>query len=188
MRENTEIALAGQESPLALADSAATSQYLTFTLESESYGVDILRVQEIKGWTPVTRLPKAPGYIRGVLNLRGAIVPIVDLRMRFELENVEYTPTTVVIVLSVRRRNGKAMIIGIVVDGVSDVLTVARSNIRPAPDFGTVVDTHFIEGLTATKDGMVMLLDIDLLLSIDELEEMDGLRRETSAAEAQNPT
>jgi len=151
------------------------SQYLTFTLGGEEYGVDILRVQEIKGWTPVTRIPKAPDYIRGVLNLRGAIVPVVDLRMRFGLENVEYTPTTVVIVLSVKRRSGKMMIIGIVVDGVSDVLSVAPDSIRPAPDFGTVVDTHFVEGLVAAEEGMVMLLAIDALLSVDELQAIETL-------------
>lgn len=157
-------------------EEALSSQHLTFCLADEQYGVDILRVQEIKGWTPVTRIPNTPDYLRGVLNLRGEIVPIVDLRMRFGLENVEYTATTVVIVLGVRRAyTGTTTTIGIVVDGVSDVLSVARDEVRSAPDFGTVVDTDFIAGLTATKDGMVMLLDIDQLLSVDELNTLDVL-------------
>lgn len=163
-------------------DEGLSNQYLTFSLAEEEYGVDILRVQEIKGWTPVTRIPKAPEYIRGVLNLRGEIVPIVDLRMRFGLDNIAYTATTVVIVLGVKRPNDTSTTIGIVVDGVSDVLSVAREDIRNSPDFGTVVDTHFIAGLTATKDGMVMLLDIDELLSIDELQTIDSIRGDNDRA------
>lgn len=147
---------------------AASSQYLTFSLANEEYGVDILRVQEIKGWTPVTQIPNAPSFLKGVLNLRGTIVPIVDLRMRFNLKEIEYTPTTVVIVLSLLTE-GRERTFGIVVDAVSDVLNIATADIRPKPDFGTVVDADFINGLATVDEQMVMLLDIDRLLRADEL-------------------
>jgi purine-binding chemotaxis protein CheW len=142
---------------------AASNQMLTFTLGEETYGVDILRVQEIRGWTPVTRIPQTPPHILGVLNLRGSIVPIVDLRMRFMLKHAEYTPLTVIIVLSVESPAGRRDF-GVVVDGVSDVIDVAVSDIKPAPDLGSQVSTEFIEGLAAVSERMVMLLDIDRLI------------------------
>jgi len=150
------------------AGDAAANQFLTFSLANEEYGVDILRVQEIKGWTPVTHIPNAPGYLKGVLNLRGTIVPIIDLRMRFNLEAIDYTPTTVVIVLSLLNE-GRERTFGIVVDAVSDVLNIAPTDIRPKPDFGTVVDADFINGLATVGEHMVMLLDIDCLLRPDEI-------------------
>jgi purine-binding chemotaxis protein CheW len=150
------------------AADADANQYLTFSLADEEYGVDILRVQEIKGWTPVTQIPNAPRFLKGVLNLRGVIVPIVDLRMRFNLEAIEYTPTTVVIVLSLVTE-GRERTFGVVVDAVSDVLNIATADIRPKPDFGTVVDADFISGLASVDKSMVMLLDIDRLLRPDEL-------------------
>lgn len=152
----------------------ATSQYLTFTLAGESYGVDILRVREIKGWTPVTRIPNTPEHMRGVLNLRGTIVPIIDMRMRFNLEHAEYTPVTVVIVLSVRTGAGDR-VIGIVVDSVSDVLDVTPEEIKPSPDFGGSVNTEFINGLATVNDHMVMLLDIDKMLTSDEMSALDAM-------------
>ncbi len=144
------------------------SQYLTFMLAGEYYGVDILRVQEIKGWTQVTQIPNTPDYVQGVLNLRGTIVPIIDMRKRFSLESEEYTPITVVIVLSVKCASGDR-VIGIVVDAVSDVLDVQTDDIKPSPDFGTTVNIEFISGLTAVGEQMVMLLDVDKMLSTDEL-------------------
>lgn len=147
----------------------ASNQYLTFSLADEEYGVDILRVQEIKGWTPVTQIPNAPPFLKGVLNLRGTIVPIVDLRMRFNLQAVEYTPTTVVIVLSLVTA-GRERTFGIVVDAVSDVLNIASADVRPKPDFGTVVDADFISGLATIDEQMVMLLDIDRLLRQEDME------------------
>lgn len=146
----------------------SANQFLTFTLANEEYGVDILRVQEIKGWSPVTHIPNAPTYLKGVLNLRGTIVPIVDLRMRFNMQAVEYTPTTVVIVLSLMNE-GRERTFGIVVDAVSDVLNIAPTDIRPKPDFGTVVDADFINGLATVGEHMVMLLDIDCLLRPEEI-------------------
>jgi purine-binding chemotaxis protein CheW len=155
--------------------------YLTFSLADEQYGVDILRVQEIRGWTPVTRIPNTPHYMRGVLNMRGVIVPIVDLRVRFNLDEVEYTPTTVVIVLSVKS-DDKERTLGIVVDGVSDVVNVLPDQIKPTPDFGTTVNTEFIRGLATVNESMVMLLDIDELLSTEEVEGMASVV-ETSASQ-----
>ncbi len=179
--------LQGDQLPIAAGNVGSEdtgSQYLTFRLGDEDYGVDILRVQEIKGWSPVTTIPNTPEYLRGVLNLRGAIVPIIDLRMRLNLSNVEYTATTVVIVLCVRAEN-QERILGIVVDSVSDVLNVAQEEIRPSPDFGTAVNTEFIRGLATIDDAMIMLLDIDRLLRLDELKALDGLQ--PASAENRSP-
>src|SRR5690606_33891784 len=146
--------------------AAGSNQVLTFTLGEETYGVDILRVQEIRGWSPVTRIPQSPPHVLGVLNLRGSIVPIVDLRMRFNLERAEYTPLTVIIVLSVESRRGRRDI-GLVVDGVSDVTDVRNADVNPAPELGGQVSTEFVEGLAAVSGRMVMLLDIDKVVGGD---------------------
>jgi purine-binding chemotaxis protein CheW len=151
-----------------ISASDETAQFLTFTLGSEEYGVDILRVQEIRGWHQVTRVPNAPDFVLGVLNLRGTIVPIIDMRMRFRLEKVEYNPVTVIIVLSVESDKGRH-VFGVVVDGVSDVLDVKPTEVKTTPDFGTAMNTEFISGLATTGDKMVMLLDIDKLLKANEL-------------------
>lgn len=140
------------------------SQYLTFILGEEHYGVDILRVQEIKGYTTVTRIPNTPPYIKGVLNLRGAIVPIVDLRAKFSMEAVEPTMFTVIVVVVVRGR-----IMGIIVDAVSDVLDIANKDIQPPPEFGDKVDTSFIQSIAKSGDKLITLLDIDRVLSVGEL-------------------
>lgn len=143
-------------------------QYLTFLLGDDIYGVDILRVQEVRGWTKVREIPNTPGYVKGVLDLRGTIVPIVDLRTRLSIENVEYTPITVVIVLSIEVED-ESYVIGIVVDTVSDVLDVKKDEIKKAPNFGTKVETKFIEGMVMAEAGMVVLMNIDKLLNPDEL-------------------
>lgn len=150
------------------------SQFLTFALADEEYGVDILRVQEIKGWTPVTRVPNTPDYVRGVLNLRGTIVPIVDMRARFNLEEVEYTPVTVIIVLAVASGEERR-VIGIVVDAVSDVLNVSADDIKPPPDFGAKVNIEFINGLATIDDHMVMLMDADKLVTSEEMSELEKI-------------
>jgi purine-binding chemotaxis protein CheW len=142
------------------------SQYLTFTLGEEHYGVDILRVQEIKGYTAVTRIPNTPDYIRGVLNLRGTIVPIVDLRTKFGMEKVDATMFTVIVVVVVRDR-----IMGVVVDSVSDVLNIAAKDIQPPPNFGARVDTSFIHSMAKSGDKLITLLDIDRVLSPGELDQ-----------------
>jgi purine-binding chemotaxis protein CheW len=140
------------------------SQYLTFTLGEEYYGVEILRVQEIKGYTAVTRIPNTPEYIKGVLNLRGTIVPIVDLRAKFGMEKIEYTRFTVIVVVVVQDR-----VMGIIVDAVSDVLNIAKKDIQQTPQFGTSVDVSFISGIGKCGDKLVALLDIDRILSVGEI-------------------
>lgn len=171
---NTELATLGARN---LKRDAVTEglQYLTFSLAGEEYGIDILKVQEIRGWVPVTKVPNAPAFVRGVMNLRGAIVPVIDLRLRFKLESVEYTKTTVVIVVTVQSASG-SRIIGTVVDGVSDVLNINAADIQPAPDFGTAVHTEFISGLVTIESGMVMLLDVDRLLSVEEMFALEAVR------------
>lgn len=143
-------------------------QFLSFTLGNEEYGVDILRVQEIRSWEPVSRIPNVPAYEKGVVNLRGSIVPIIDLRERFNLGYAEYTPLTVVVVLQTGTGN-KVRITGVVVDSVSDVVDVDKARIQSAPDFGAKVSTEFISGLVSVNDGMVMLLDVDKLLKSDDV-------------------
>ena len=151
-------------------------QLLTFILAGEEYGVDILRVQEIKGWDTVTPIPNTPEHIRGVINLRGTIVPIIDLRMRFGLESIEYGATTVVIVLKVISNN-KSRIMGIVVDGVSDVYNIAKDAMKPPPDFGSVISIDFVSGLATVGETMVIVLEIDHLLNSEDMavvESVDG--------------
>ena len=143
-----------------------SGQYLTFILAGEEYGVDILRVQEIKGWDRVTPIPHTPGYIRGVINLRGTIVPIVDLRLRFEIGEAAYDKTTVVVVLKVLAV-GRERTMGFVVDAVSDVYDVTAEAMKPTPDFGASIETRFVRGLAAIDQKMVILLDVDALIGHD---------------------
>ena len=147
-------------------NNAGSQQVLTFVLGSETYGVDILRVQEIRGWSPVTKIPHAPPHVLGVLNLRGSIVPIVDMRMRFALDRAEYTSVTVIIVLSVHSSTGRRDF-GVVVDGVSDVVNVDEAAVKPTPDLGSREATAHIRGLATVSGRMVMLLDIDKIIGED---------------------
>ncbi len=164
------------DNSVIISDMADTDQFLTFMLAGEEYGVDILRVQEIKGWDAVTSIPNTPTYIRGVINLRGTIVPIIDMRIRFGLEELEYGPLTVVIVLKVETEsNSRTM--GIVVDGVSDVYNVPEEQIKPSPDFGDAVDTEFVKGLATVEEKMVIILDIDSMLNASELTEVDSVAK-----------
>jgi len=148
---------------------ATASQYLTLNLAQEEYGVDILAVREIRGWTPVTRIPQAPSYVLGVLNLRGAIVPVIDMRLRFGLPREEYTANTVTVIVTVAGRN-----FGVVVDAVSDVLDVDAAHLRPVPDMGTTVDTEYLKGLTAVDERMVLLLDVDKLLQPQDAQMLEA--------------
>lgn len=138
-------------------------QYLTFLLDDEEYGVDILRVQEIKGWDRVTPIPNTSDYVRGVINLRGAVVPIIDLRRRFGKPPVEYSKTTVVVVLKVQGARGERTM-GFVVDAVSDVHGVPAGQLRPPPELGAAGEAVFVKGLATVEDKMVILLDIDRLV------------------------
>ncbi len=152
--------------PSGESAAVASRQVLTFVLGEETYGVDILRVQEIRGWSAVTKIPQAPAHVLGVLNLRGSIVPIVDLRMRLALERAEYTSITVIIVLSVVSGSGRRDF-GVVVDGVSDVVDVNEADVRPPPDLGSRTATDYIRGLVPIAERMVVLLDIDQLIGGD---------------------
>jgi len=145
-----------------------SEQYLSFFLGEEEYGLEILRVQEIKGWTQVTHIPNSPPYLCGVLNLRGTIVPIVDLRLRFDMPKKQYTATTVVVVLRVEGATQRT--VGIVVDSVSDAHNIVPEEIKATPDFGSHVNTEFISGLVTLEDNnMMMILNIDRLLSVEAL-------------------
>ena len=145
-------------------------EYLTFHLASEEYGVDILRVQEIRGWEQVTRIPNSPDYVKGVLNLRGSIVPIIDLRMRFDLPVSEYSATTVVVVLAVHEENAdRQRIMGVVVDAISDVVSAKLSDIQATPEFNASIKIDYISGLASSKDKMIMLVDVDKMLDMNEI-------------------
>lgn len=156
----------------AIQNSSAVTnnEFLTFTLGQEEYGIDILRVQEIRGYDAVTRIANAPEFIKGVINLRGVIVPIVDLRIKFHLGEPTYDQFTVVIVLNIGKR-----IVGIVVDSVSDVLTLDRENIRPAPEFSSSFDTRYLMGLGALDERMLILVDIECLLNSPEMALVDEM-------------
>ena len=150
-------------------------ELLTFLLAGEEYGVDILRVQEIKGWSTVTSIPNTPEYIRGVINIRGSIVPIIDMRLRFNIEKKEYDATTVVIVLNVFGNNKRYRTMGVVVDAVSDVYNIPVDDVKASPDFGTAVDTEFVTGLATINEKMIIVLDIDHMLNAAELAVIDEI-------------
>ncbi len=157
------------------AEGDAAGQYLTFLLAGEEYGVEILRVQEIKGWDSATPIPNTPEHVLGVLNLRGAVVPIIDLRKRFELESIPYGPTTVVIVVKMIN-DGHERTVGLVVDAVSEVYKLETGEIQPAPDMGGSINTEFVRGLATVEEKMLILLEVDEIVNfstidIDESEE-----------------
>ncbi len=140
--------------------TAGAREYLTFRLDQEEYGIDILKVQEIRGYEPPTRIANAPNFIKGVVNLRGTIVPIVDMRLKFNCSKVEYDAFTVVIILNLHHR-----IVGIVVDSVSDVMELPAESVKAAPDVDSVIDGDAVLGLGSLEDRMLILLDIEKLMS-----------------------
>lgn len=135
-------------------------EYLTFTLGNEEYGMDILKVQEIRGYDAVTGIANAPPFLKGVINLRGVIVPIIDMRIKFNLGSVIYDEFTVVIIINVLGR-----VIGMVVDGVSDVVSLLPEQIKPPPEFGTGIDTRYITGIGTSNGQMLILTDIEKLMA-----------------------
>ena len=152
----------------AAETEAASSEYLTFVLGEEFYGLDILKVQEIRGYDAVTKIANTPDFIKGVINLRGLIVPIVDLRIKFHLGKVTYDALTVVIILNLGGR-----VAGIVVDGVSDVMNLPHSQIRMVPDIVSSIDTKYITGLATVEEKMLVLVDIEQLMMSPEMELID---------------
>jgi purine-binding chemotaxis protein CheW len=151
------------------AAKAVTSEFLTFRLGAEEYGIDILRVQEIRSYEAPTRIANAPSFIKGVVNLRGVIVPVVDLRIKLNCDKVEYNGFTVVIVLNVHGR-----VVGAVVDSVSDVLELSQDLIKPAPEMNSTVDTGFITGIASVGERMLILMDIETLMSSADMGLMDS--------------
>jgi purine-binding chemotaxis protein CheW len=144
---------------------SAGNEYLTFTLGEEEYGIDILKVQEIRGYDAVTKIANTPEFIKGVINLRGTIVPIIDMRIKFKLGNVAYDQFTVVIILNIANR-----VVGMVVDGVSDVIALPSEQIKPAPEFGGTLDTQYILGLATVEERMLIIIDIERLMTSQDME------------------
>lgn len=149
-------------------ESINTNEFLTFTLGNEEYGIAILNVQEIRGYDTVTQLANMPDFIKGMINLRGIIVPIVDMRIKFHLGHAEYNELTVVIILNVAHR-----VIGMVVDGVSDVITLSPEQIKPSPEFGSAIDTKYVMGLGTVDNRMLILVDIEKLMTSRDMELVD---------------
>ena len=148
----------------AASTRESTREVLVFVLGKEEYGVDILKVQEIRGYEKVTPLPAAPEYLKGVVNLRGVIVPVIDLRMKLGLKDPAYDATTVMVILRIGTR-----VVGIVVDAVSDVIRLAPSDVKAAPELGTLVDSSYLAGLATRDERMILLVDIEKFLSSGEL-------------------
>ena len=146
------------------SQNSTTHEYLTFILGDEHYGLDIMKVREIRGYEPVTKIANAPPFIKGVLNLRGDIVPIVDLRLKFAVGEASYNEFTIVIMLHINDR-----IVGIVVDAVSDVINMKASEIKPPPEFGVAFDSQYLYGLAPVNEQMIILLNIEKLISSQEL-------------------
>ena len=160
--------MSGTETPVADEVSQMTdlstdgSQFLTFTLQDEEFGIEILRVQEIKGLSRITPIPNMPPYIRGVMNLRGTVVPIIDLRAKFSMPEAEYNQFTVIIVVTIGEK-----VMGLVVDAVSDVLNVGEDKIESAPDLGVEADTSFMTGIAKSGERLITLLNMDELVDVD---------------------
>lgn len=166
MNEAMQVA-AGAAKP-AMGVAAERQEFLTFTLGKEEYGVEILKVQEIRSYEQVTTIANAPEFIKGVVNLRGIIVPVVDMRIKFNLGKAEYDQFTVVIILNVAGR-----VVGMVVDGVSDVISLGAEQMRPAPDFSSTFDTKYITGLGTLDERMLILVDIEKLMGAADMALME---------------
>jgi purine-binding chemotaxis protein CheW len=157
-----------QKSEASILGAENDGKYLTFQLSEEGYGIGILKVREIIGMLPVTPVPQTPMFLKGVINLRGQVIPVVDLRLKFGLPEEEYTERTSIIVVEVKGLTANIPI-GIVVDTVSEVINIQAKEIEPAPAFGSTIDTNFILGMAKTGDGVKILLNIDFVLSAEEL-------------------
>jgi len=143
-------------------------KYLTFTLAEEEYGIGILKIKEIIGMLPITSVPQTPEFVKGVVNLRGKVIPVMDLRLRFGMTSIDYTERTCIIVVEIAGQSG-TILVGIVVDAVSEVLNIKGDDIVKTPTFGTKLNTDYILGMAKMEGGVKILLDIDQVLSSDEL-------------------
>ena len=149
--------------------SIKDEKYLTFSLAEEEYGIGILKIKEIIGMMPVTSVPQTPDFVKGVINLRGKVIPVIDLRLRFAIDEIEYSERTCIIVVEVERSSNTVMI-GVVVDAVSEVLNIKEGDIEETPAFGAKLDTEYILGMAKMEGGVKILLDIDQVLSAGEFE------------------
>jgi purine-binding chemotaxis protein CheW len=165
--------MATQQLESAPADTRQLAgKYLTFALNQESYGIDVLKVREIIRLTTITAIPQMPDYVCGVINLRGKIIPVIDLRLRFGFAKTENTEQTCIIVVKVKLPDGRTTQMGLVVDGVEEVLNIAAADIEKTPDFGTKIDTQYIVGMAKIKGAVKILLDIDGAVSAGALEKI----------------
>jgi purine-binding chemotaxis protein CheW len=146
--------------PLVAHKSQESQQYLTFLLQDQEYGVEIFKIREIRGYAPITPIPNVPPHVRGVMNLRGTVLPVIDLRMKFHLPAVEYNKYTVIVIATLADKT-----VGLLVDAVSDVLTLAQDAIQGAPDFGTAIDTRFIQGVFQSRERLTVALNLEELLT-----------------------
>ena len=152
----------------SILDAGGSDQCLTFKLADEEYGVDIMKVQEIRSWEPATSIPNTPDFIVGVINLRGNVVPVIDLRKRFSLDKAEYGASTVIVVVKVEHQ-GDERTMGLVVDAVSEVYNISEEMMRETPELGSAVNTEFVKGLATVDDKMIIMLDADLIVSPEHL-------------------
>jgi len=152
-------------------------KYLTFVLDKEEYGIGILKIKEIIGMMPVTPVPQTPDYVKGVINLRGKVIPVVDLRLRFVMDEIDYTERTCIIVVEIEGQAG-IVLIGIVVDAVSEVLNIKGEDIEETPTFGTKLNTEYILGMAKMEGGVKILLDIDQILTHQEIESVRAMKKE----------
>lgn len=158
-----------QEEPMKAASESREGKYLTFELGGEAYGLEILKVKEIIGIMNITSVPRMPEYVKGVINLRGKVIPVVDLRLKFGMEALEYNERTCIIVVDITGRSANNVMVGIVVDSVSDVMNIGDDEIEDTPTFGVKLDTEYILGMAKSKGGVKILLDIDRVLSNEEI-------------------
>ncbi len=156
-----------------MASSSREGKYLTFELDGEEYGLEILKVKEIIGIMNITSVPQTPGYVKGVINLRGKVIPVIDLRLKFAMEPLEYSDRTCIIIVDITGTSGKKVMVGIVVDSVSEVLNIKDDEIEDTPNFGTRLSTEYIMGMAKVKGGVKILLDIDQVLNAEELNILD---------------
>ncbi len=161
-----ELAKTMDQAVKAMADREG--KYLTFTLASEEYGIGILKIREIIGMMPITTVPQTPGFVKGVINLRGKVIPVIDLRLRFGMDAIDYTERTCIIVVEIEGSAGTVQI-GIVVDAVSEVLNVNAEDVEETPTFGAKLNTDYILGMAKMEGGVKILLDIDKVLSSEEI-------------------
>jgi len=160
--------------PVALKADQRAGKYLAFQLGSEEFAVQVLRVREIMGVQEITAVPQTPEYVKGVINLRGKVIPVVDLRLKFGLPQVEYTQRTCIIVTQIDSRTAGKLMIGVIVDCVTEVLTLQAGDIEDTPDFGGGVETPYLLGMAKTKGRVKILLDIDMVLSAQDVQNLPG--------------